>query len=129
MKSSIKQPPANFAVPLDPKAAAQTDYTGHYSNSSLRPVSNYVQRPALHQQLKEQLHDKITETNSVPKILVVRGLGGRENHSSSSITFKNIVTTIQQPSGSKLDRGNPSIETSCRYISCSMVYGRQKGKK
>ena len=76
MKSSIKQPPANIAVPLDPKAAAQTDYTGHYSNSSLRPVSNYVQRPALHQQLKEQLHDKITETNSVPKILVVRGLGG-----------------------------------------------------
>jgi tetratricopeptide (TPR) repeat protein len=76
VKSSIKQPPANIAVPLDPKAAAQTDYTGHYSNSSLRPVSNYVQRPALHQQLKEQLHDKITETNSVPKILVVRGLGG-----------------------------------------------------
>ena len=76
MKSSIKQPPANIAVPLDPKAAAQTDYTGHYSNSSLRPVSTYVQRPALHQQLKGQLHDKITEKRSGTTILVVQGLGG-----------------------------------------------------
>jgi tetratricopeptide (TPR) repeat protein len=76
VKLSVKQPPANIAVPLDSKAAAQPDYTGHYSNSSLRPVSNYVQRPALHQQLKAQLHDRITETKSSTTILVVRGLGG-----------------------------------------------------
>jgi tetratricopeptide (TPR) repeat protein len=76
VKLSVKQPPANIAVPLDSKAAAQPDYTGHYSNSFLRPVSNYVQRPALHQQLKGQLHDRITETKSSTTILVVRGLGG-----------------------------------------------------
>jgi tetratricopeptide (TPR) repeat protein len=98
VKSSVKQSPANIAVPLDSKAAVQTDYTGHYSNSSLRPVSNYVQRPALHQQLKGQLHDKITETKSGTTILVVRGLGGagksqlvlnylQEYHNDYSATF------------------------------------------
>src|ERR1700733_8012213 len=72
----IKQPPAKISVSADPKPAAQADYTGHYSNSSLRPVSTYVQRPALHQQLKGQLHDKITEKRSGTTILVVQGLGG-----------------------------------------------------
>ena len=75
-EAPIELPPTNIAVSVDSKAAAQTDYTGHYSNSSLKPVSNYVRRPALHQQLKEQLHDRITETKSGTTILVVRGLGG-----------------------------------------------------
>ncbi|KAI9797584.1 MAG: hypothetical protein M1825_005966, partial [Sarcosagium campestre] len=53
------------------------NYTGQYANSLLRPVSSYVSRPRLHQEIKEQLHGQNnTETNDNARILAVCGLGG-----------------------------------------------------
>jgi hypothetical protein len=46
-----------------------------YSYTALRPVANYVSRPHLHRQIKEQLHDKRRDTTNT-RILVVHGLGG-----------------------------------------------------
>jgi hypothetical protein len=66
---------ANLSA-TDSKLAAQADHIGQYSNTSLRPVTSYVQRPALHNIIEEQLHDTLTELNHTAKILVVWGLGG-----------------------------------------------------
>ncbi|KAL8628976.1 hypothetical protein Q9189_005317 [Teloschistes chrysophthalmus] len=55
---------------------APSTYRGHYSNLSLQPVANYVQRPALHEQLRRQLHRVQTARAEVPQICVVWGLGG-----------------------------------------------------
>jgi len=41
----------------------------------VRPVTNYVSRPYLHRQIKEQLHDGRQDTTDT-RILVVHGLGG-----------------------------------------------------
>jgi tetratricopeptide (TPR) repeat protein len=51
---------------------------GHYSNSSLRPVPKYVQRPRLQQKIKEHLYDRGDDRaqNQNTRILVVWGLGG-----------------------------------------------------
>ena len=58
------------------RVAAQADYVGRYSNSALRPVSNYVQRSALHEKIKNQLHDTGEDAARENKVLVVNGLGG-----------------------------------------------------
>ncbi|ERF75850.1 hypothetical protein EPUS_01216 [Endocarpon pusillum Z07020] len=58
------------------QAAAQIKHVGHYSHSSLRPVANYIQRPALHKKIQEQLHDRLEHRPPTAKVLVVRGLGG-----------------------------------------------------
>ncbi|KAI4194979.1 MAG: hypothetical protein LQ350_007465 [Teloschistes chrysophthalmus] len=55
---------------------APSTYKGHYSNLSLQPVANYVQRPALHKQLRRQLHRVQTARAEVPQICMVWGLGG-----------------------------------------------------
>ncbi|KAL9591408.1 MAG: hypothetical protein Q9179_007754, partial [Wetmoreana sp. 5 TL-2023] len=60
----------------DSNLAARADYVGHYANSSLRPVPNYVLRPRLHQKIKEQLHDSDNDQEDNTRILVVCGLGG-----------------------------------------------------
>ncbi|KAL8856213.1 MAG: hypothetical protein Q9178_007178 [Gyalolechia marmorata] len=74
---------ANKVVPSDPTAAAQAAagiYTGHYSNSSLKSVANYVQRPTLSEQLRKQLCDPSVERSDArpeeTEILVIWGLGG-----------------------------------------------------
>ncbi|KAL8719781.1 MAG: hypothetical protein Q9181_008020 [Wetmoreana brouardii] len=56
--------------------AARADYVGHYANSSLRPVPNYVLRPGLHQKIKEALHDPDNDQEDNARILAVYGLGG-----------------------------------------------------
>jgi tetratricopeptide (TPR) repeat protein len=61
---------------VDSKVAPQPDYSGHYSFSSFGPVSTYVNRPGLHDRIKEQLHDRLEETEPGARILVVWGLGG-----------------------------------------------------
>ncbi|KAF6229364.1 hypothetical protein HO133_007480 [Letharia lupina] len=63
----------------DPTTAAQvapSSYKGHYANSSLQPIPNYVSRPRLHQKVKEQLHDLKNNGVEDVRILVVWGLGG-----------------------------------------------------
>ncbi|KAI9743535.1 MAG: Kinesin light chain 3 [Claussenomyces sp. TS43310] len=49
---------------------------GHYSNSSLGPVASFVDRPALHNAIKGQLHDTLYIRKHDAKILVVYGIGG-----------------------------------------------------
>ncbi|KAK3176975.1 hypothetical protein OEA41_008301 [Lepraria neglecta] len=70
----------NFhGLTINPTAAAQippSTYEGHYANSSLRPVPNYVPRPRLHLKIKEQLHDLQDDGVEDMRILVVWGLGG-----------------------------------------------------
>ncbi|KAK3176512.1 hypothetical protein OEA41_007835 [Lepraria neglecta] len=77
---NIFAPPRLLATPRrHPTAAAQippSTYEGHYANSSLRPVPNYVPRPRLHQKIKEQLHDLQDDGVEDVRILVVWGLGG-----------------------------------------------------
>jgi hypothetical protein len=46
-----------------------------YSYTTLRPVADYVSRPHLHRQIKEQLHGKRQDATDT-RILVVHGLGG-----------------------------------------------------
>src|SRR5277367_6117988 len=55
---------------------AGTSFGGQFSNSSLRPVANYVTRPRLQQKIKEQLPviQGIDEQDT--RILVIYGLGG-----------------------------------------------------
>ncbi|KAL9001661.1 MAG: hypothetical protein Q9188_005374 [Gyalolechia gomerana] len=61
----------------DSTLATRADYVGQYANSSLRPVTNYVPRPRLHQKIKEQLHDqKDNDGRDYTRVLVVYGLGG-----------------------------------------------------
>jgi hypothetical protein len=52
---------------------AQRLYQGPYT--ALRPVVNYVSRPHLHRQIKEQLHDGRQDAIDT-RILAVQGLGG-----------------------------------------------------
>ncbi|KAK3174783.1 hypothetical protein OEA41_002029 [Lepraria neglecta] len=70
----------NFhGLTINPTAAAQTTpdtYEGHYSKSSLRPVTNYIQRPTPYEQVRRQLHPALTEKVEETTILVVWGLGG-----------------------------------------------------
>src|SRR5271163_4419049 len=63
-------------VIADSKAATAIDYAGHYSHTSLRPVASFIDRPALHTLIKEQLHNTLVERSHTAKILVVYGLGG-----------------------------------------------------
>jgi tetratricopeptide (TPR) repeat protein len=58
------------------KTVNRPDYVGHYSYSALRPVTHFVERPALHSLIREQLHDTLTDRNESSKILVIHGLGG-----------------------------------------------------
>jgi tetratricopeptide (TPR) repeat protein len=60
----------------DSKIAPQPDYSGHYSFSSFGPVSTYVNRPGLHDRIKEQLHARREDRGLDAVILVVWGLGG-----------------------------------------------------
>ena len=50
---------------------APGSYEGHYANSSLRPVLNYVSRPRLHQKIKEQLYNLKDDGVEDVQILVV----------------------------------------------------------
>lgn len=59
-----------------PDNASKTRFKGQYSSMALRPVANYVARPALEAQLKERLHNTIEQREQSSKILVVYGLGG-----------------------------------------------------
>ena|SRR5277367_717372 len=68
-------------VIADSKAATAIDYAGHYSHTSLRPVASFIDRPALHTLIKEQLHNTLVERSHTAKNLVVYGLGGPANHS------------------------------------------------
>lgn len=61
---------------IDSAAAARTDLTGNFSTTSLKPVSTYVQRPWLLEQLAAQLHSGIENGETDSKCLVVYGLGG-----------------------------------------------------
>src|SRR5271154_7179487 len=47
----------------------------YYSYTALRPVVNYVSRPLLHRQIKEQLYDGRYDAIET-RILAVQGLGG-----------------------------------------------------
>jgi hypothetical protein len=59
----------NRARPADPNAPHHDSYT------ALRPVVNYVSRPLLRRQIKEQLHDARYDATDT-RILPVQGLGG-----------------------------------------------------
>jgi hypothetical protein len=60
---------SNRARPAGPNAPH------HYSYIALRPVVNYVSRPLLHRQIKEQLYDGRHDAIET-RILAVQGLGG-----------------------------------------------------
>ncbi|XTI88791.1 hypothetical protein V2W45_1307553 [Cenococcum geophilum] len=79
-------------ITINSKAVNQPNYVDLYANKSLRPVSIYVARPALHKQIKEQLHDTIQEEGPASKILVVYGLGG----AGKSQLVLNYIQTYRQ---------------------------------
>jgi tetratricopeptide (TPR) repeat protein len=58
------------------KTTARANFEGHFSNSSLRPVANYVTRPKLQQKIKEQLDAVPGDAEQDTRILVIYGLGG-----------------------------------------------------
>jgi hypothetical protein len=58
----------------DSTAAAQPDYAGQFSYSSLEPVKAYVPRVTLRDEIRRQLYDNTADTST--KTLVVWGLGG-----------------------------------------------------
>ena len=43
----------------------------HYADSSIRPVTNHVGRPVLHGKIREQLQDKLSDTDEGAKVQVV----------------------------------------------------------
>jgi tetratricopeptide (TPR) repeat protein len=47
-----------------------------YSNKPLQPVAYYVQRPELHNIIKCQLHDTLSESSGGARRMIVYGLGG-----------------------------------------------------
>ena len=59
----------------DNSSSARPAGPHRYPYTALRPVANYVSRPHLHRQIKEQLHDKRRDATDT-RILVVHGLGG-----------------------------------------------------
>jgi tetratricopeptide (TPR) repeat protein len=61
---------------LDSKVTASPDYVGQYSQTSLRPVANYVERPLLQQKLKKQLSNSLEIESNEGRLVVVHGLGG-----------------------------------------------------
>jgi hypothetical protein len=46
----------------------------YYADSSIRPVTNHVGRPMLHGKIREQLQDKLSDTDEDAKVQVVVGL-------------------------------------------------------
>jgi tetratricopeptide (TPR) repeat protein len=76
LTDTSKHASADHFRSVDSKVADQSEYSGHYSFSSFGPVSTYVNRPGLHNRIKEQLHDCLAEPRPSAKILVVWGLGG-----------------------------------------------------
>jgi tetratricopeptide (TPR) repeat protein len=47
-----------------------------FSNVTLQLVANYVNRPALHDAIKIQLHDALQEPDKRSRVVVIHGLGG-----------------------------------------------------
>jgi tetratricopeptide (TPR) repeat protein len=76
LTDTSKHASADHFRSVDSKVVDQSEYSGHYSFSSFGPVSTYVNRPGLHNRIKEQLHDCLAEPRPSAKILVVWGLGG-----------------------------------------------------
>ncbi|KAH7122357.1 hypothetical protein B0J11DRAFT_581064 [Dendryphion nanum] len=68
-------PTFNF---LHRPAAARADYAGHYAHSSLHhPVRTFVDRPALHHQIRQQLDPGSSQDGrNGTRMLAVWGLGG-----------------------------------------------------
>ena len=58
-----------------------TARSSRVTHSSLQPVPNYVSRPRLHQNIREQLHDLKDDRVEDVRILVVWGLGERVSRS------------------------------------------------
>ena len=105
-------------------AAAQippSTYGGHYSHSSLRPVSNYVSRRRLHQKIKEQLHDLKDDGVEDVRILVVGGLGEAGKSQLVLNSSANIDRTTLLCSRSKLDRKSRSNATMFKSTDSSTV--------
>ncbi|KAF7508557.1 hypothetical protein GJ744_009106 [Endocarpon pusillum] len=68
----------NFhGLTINPTAACQAPvpvFQGQYVYSSLRPTANYVHRPQLHKEIREQLHDRKDENGEDVQVLTVWGL-------------------------------------------------------
>ncbi|KAF2467863.1 uncharacterized protein BDR25DRAFT_305314 [Lindgomyces ingoldianus] len=68
---------AHYHFPELPRALPRPSYAGHYSYSSLPPVTTFVQRPSLHDELHEQLtKERVRDDAQSSRIVVVSGLGG-----------------------------------------------------
>jgi len=81
-----------YSSSSESKITAGTDFGGHFSNSSLRPVANYVTRPRLQQKIKEQLPVIQGDDEQDTRILVIYGLGG----SGKSQLALNFLRTCRQ---------------------------------
>jgi len=61
----------------DSTASPRAEYVGQFAHTSLQPVKAYVQRPALCDRIREQLHDAASQgEGQYTTMLVVWGLGG-----------------------------------------------------
>ncbi len=60
----------------EPQVAPKFNHVGHYAYSSLRPVANFIPRPALHKKIRKHLHDRLEDRPSTARVVVVCGLGG-----------------------------------------------------
>jgi tetratricopeptide (TPR) repeat protein len=68
-----------FSRSSDSPALARADYIGHFSHTSLQPVKAFVQRPTLHEKIREELQDGAGDGSAAhygTKTVVVWGLGG-----------------------------------------------------
>ena len=103
--------------------AGRADFVGQYTNSSLRPVPNYVLRPRLHRKIKEQLHDPNSDGEEGARILVVWGLGGS---GKSQLVLKYIREYQQDYTGVFWIEAGSKETIERDYVQIyRLLYGRQ----